>query len=91
MVDSELFADVIEDKTVDFLPGEVFVLYTDGITEAANEDEKEFSGARLADVVKTLRNRSGKDINSGILENVERFTGSTAYRDDLTLLTVKRL
>jgi sigma-B regulation protein RsbU (phosphoserine phosphatase) len=91
MVESELFVEVIEDKTVDFLPGDVFVLYTDGITEAANEDDKEFSGARLADAVKMLRDRSAEEINSGILEHVDRFTGSTLYGDDLTLLTVKSL
>src|SRR5690606_25211224 len=54
LMDGELFDVCIEDKRVPFEPGSVLVFYTDGVTEAANEDGVEFSGARLADVVKTL-------------------------------------
>jgi sigma-B regulation protein RsbU (phosphoserine phosphatase) len=90
MVPDELFSAVIEDCTEPFAAGDNLVLYTDGITEAPNEEDKEFSGNRLADTVRTLHSRSAKELNDGILENVHRFVGSTAQRDDLTLVTVKR-
>jgi sigma-B regulation protein RsbU (phosphoserine phosphatase) len=90
MVPDELFSAVIEDCTEPFSAGDNLVLYTDGITEAPNEEDKEFSGNRLADTVRTLHSRSAKELNDGILENVHRFVGSTAQRDDLTLVTVKR-
>ncbi len=91
MVPDELFSSVITDRTEPFEPGDVMVLYTDGITEAANEDEKEYSGTRLADTVRALHARSAREIGDGILDSVQRFTGETPQRDDLTLVTVKRV
>ena len=90
MVPDEIFAEVIEDHVEPFNAGDVLVLYTDGITEAPNEEDKEFSGARLADTVRTLHNRSAVELNDGILENLHRFTGKEPQRDDFTLVAVKR-
>jgi sigma-B regulation protein RsbU (phosphoserine phosphatase) len=91
MVEPALFDSVIVDRCETLLPGETFVLYTDGITEAVNEEAKEFSGTRLADIVRSLHSRSAHQINDGILDAVQRFTGAAPQRDDLTLVTVKRV
>lgn len=91
MVPDEIFTAVIADASEPFAAGDNLVLYTDGITEAPNEEDKEFSGNRLADTVRTLHGRSARELNDGILENVHRFAGATAQRDDLTLVTIKRL
>ena len=90
LVPDELFASAIEDKIEPFDPGDTLVLFTDGVTEAPNEEEKEFSSARRADVVRALHTKSSSEINDGILESVRRFTGDAVQRDDLTLVTVKR-
>ena len=71
--------------------GEVLVLYTDGITEAPNDEGKEFSGARLADIVRTTHHRTPREINDAVLDSVQRFTGEAAQRDDFTLVTLKRV
>ena len=80
MVPDELFSTVITEKTEPFGPGDVLVLYTDGVTEAPNEDKKEFSGARLADAVRALHARNAREINDGIIEAVDRFTGDAPPR-----------
>jgi sigma-B regulation protein RsbU (phosphoserine phosphatase) len=90
MVPGEIFDQSIELRVEPFLPGDVLVLYTDGITETANEDGKEFSGARLADRVRSLHGRTPQEINDGILAAVQRFAGEALQRDDLTLFTVVR-
>ena len=90
LVPDELFASGVEDKVEPFNTGDTLVLYTDGVTEAPNEEEKEYSSARLADVVRTLHMRSSREINDGVLESVRRFSGTVGQRDDLTLVTVKR-
>jgi sigma-B regulation protein RsbU (phosphoserine phosphatase) len=90
MVPDELFAAVLADHTEPFVRGDVLMLYTDGVTEAPNDEDREFSGARLADAVRALHQRSAREINDGLLEGVEGFTGSVPQRDDLTLVTVKR-
>ena len=90
MVPDEVFATIIADRTESFRLGDVLVLYTDGITEAPNEEDKEFAGSRLADVVRAHRARSAREINDGVLESLRRFAGDSAQRDDLTLVTVRR-
>ena len=91
MVPTEIFSTVIEDHVEKFGVGDALVLYTDGLTEAPNEEGKEFSGARMADVVRAAHQRTAREINDAILENVQRFTGETTQRDDFTLVTVKRV
>jgi len=90
MVPSEIFDEVIVDHVEPFNRGDVLILYTDGITEAPNEDDKEFSGNRLADTVRTLHSRRAVELNDGILESLHRFTGDEPQRDDFTLVAVKR-
>ncbi len=91
LVNPELFDAAIEDRILEFSPGSTLVLYTDGLTEAPNEEEKEFGGARLADALRSAHGGSARQINDAILTAVERFTGATGLRDDYTLLTVKRV
>lgn len=91
MVPDEMFAASIADRTELFLAGDVFVLYTDGLTESPNEEGREYSGARLADTVRGAYGQPPREVNNRILESLARFTGATPQRDDYTLVTVRRL
>lgn len=91
LVPDELFSSVMVDHREPFASGDVLVLYTDGVTEAPNDEGKEFSNHRLADVVRAMHSRSAREINDGIIAQVDQFTGNAELRDDLTLVTVKRL
>lgn len=90
LVDAALFESVIEDKVLEFHPGATLVLYTDGLSEAPNADDKEFGGGRLADALRSAHAGGAAEINDAILQAVQHFTGSAELRDDYTLLTVKR-
>lgn len=90
LVDQDLFESVIEDKAVEFAAGSTLVLFTDGLTEAPNAEEREFGTGRLADTLRTAHSGSAKQINDAILTAVQHFAGATGLRDDYTLLTVKR-
>ncbi|HCR36947.1 MAG TPA: protein serine phosphatase, partial [Opitutae bacterium] len=89
MVPSEIFDAVIADGTVPFGSGDVLLMYTDGLTESMNAEGIEFSTQRLMKAMLTLRNRSARDLNKGILETLERFTGDSRPEDDITLTTIK--
>jgi sigma-B regulation protein RsbU (phosphoserine phosphatase) len=91
LVDAELFEATIEDKTLGFPPGSTLVLYTDGLTEAPNVEEREFGSARLADALRSAHGGSAREINDSILSAVAGFAGSAGVRDDYTLLTTKRV
>jgi serine phosphatase RsbU (regulator of sigma subunit) len=79
-----------EEETVNFQPGDVLVIYSDGITESVNEQDEEFGETRLIDVVRNNLNRSVSGIRDRIDEALSRFVGTTAPVDDMTLMIIKR-
>ena len=89
MVSPEIFDRVIVDKSVPFRAGDVFVLYTDGVTEAMSADGSEFTTARLGDALKYFQQHTPQEMNQGILASVESFAGSGTPRDDITIVTVR--
>jgi sigma-B regulation protein RsbU (phosphoserine phosphatase) len=91
LVPDEVFSGVIRDAQTRFSPGDLLVLYTDGLTETPNDEGKEFAASRLADAVRASRGRSPKNVNDAIMESLQRFSGQTVQRDDLTLVTLKRI
>lgn len=91
LVPDETFQPALAEARVRFGEGDVFVLYTDGLTEAPDAFGAEFSGLRLAAAVRELGTRSPGAINDGILERVRYFTGENQGHDDLTLVTIRRV
>jgi sigma-B regulation protein RsbU (phosphoserine phosphatase) len=72
-------------------PGDLVVLYTDGLTEAESPDEEEFGVSRVADVVAGLDSPTAEFACDTLLSEVERYTCGRALEDDATLLVVECL
>jgi sigma-B regulation protein RsbU (phosphoserine phosphatase) len=72
-------------------PGDLLLLYTDGITEAENPDEEEFGVERVAKVVAALSDPSAESVCSELLAAVDSHTCGEPLLDDATLLVVERL
>lgn len=75
-------------------PGDILVLYTDGITDAIDRQENIFGESRLLDAVKgCLANgqNSAQEIKAAVLGAVETFTADTHQFDDMALIIVRRL
>ncbi len=77
-----------ESKMIDLNPGETLVFYTDGITEAQNEDGEFFDSIRLAKVLGEAYNPSAEILRNAILESLQAFTGTAPRLDDITLIVV---
>jgi serine phosphatase RsbU (regulator of sigma subunit)/predicted enzyme related to lactoylglutathione lyase len=69
-------------------PGDVLVVYTDGITEAFNAEYEEFGEHRLIDVLKRNRQRSAQEMLAAIVDDVLRFSPHE-QRDDITLIVAR--
>jgi sigma-B regulation protein RsbU (phosphoserine phosphatase) len=85
---------VLEDSSYEERPtplasGDVLVLYTDGVTEAANEHEEEFGVERLEALVRATAHRPAVEIVEAIRTQVNAFTGARHLNDDLTLLVAR--
>jgi serine phosphatase RsbU (regulator of sigma subunit) len=73
---------------VDFGPGDVFVFYTDGITEAHDHQGFDFGRDRLANLVAQHRSRSAADLVALLHAGVDRFRGAEPQVDDATVIVV---
>ena len=72
-------------------PGDLLVLFTDGLTEAEDSDDEEFGLARVAEVTAGLEEPTAEKLCDAIHDAVEAHTGGGALHDDATLLVVERL
>jgi serine phosphatase RsbU (regulator of sigma subunit) len=70
-------------------PGDDLVLYTDGITEAANADDEMFGEERLEALLLEHRHRSAREIEEHVYSGIRDFVGAAAQSDDLTMVVVK--
>jgi sigma-B regulation protein RsbU (phosphoserine phosphatase) len=71
-------------------PGDVFVLYSDGITEAENPEGKAFEESGLEAVMTRVAAGDPNEIGAAILASVEIYAADARLADDLTTLVVKR-
>jgi serine phosphatase RsbU (regulator of sigma subunit) len=69
-------------------PGDLFAIYTDGITEAVNQRDEEFGEERLLDVMRRARDRSPSHIVTAVFDEVRRFSGDRQH-DDVTLIVAR--
>jgi serine phosphatase RsbU (regulator of sigma subunit) len=69
-------------------PGDLFAIYTDGITEALNQRDEEFGEERLLDVMHRARDLSPSQIVTTVFDEVRRFSGDQ-QRDDVTLIVAR--
>ena len=79
-----------QEGRVNLEKGDILVAFTDGISEALNSVEEEFSEERLIKVVReSEEKRTAASLISDILERVDRFTASAPQHDDMTLVVVR--
>lgn len=80
----------MEEATFDLTPGDLLVFYTDGISEATNEDGELFSEERLVEFVQGLPpSLNPESIAVSILREVERHLGPLEAQDDRTLVVLR--
>jgi serine phosphatase RsbU (regulator of sigma subunit)/putative methionine-R-sulfoxide reductase with GAF domain len=79
-----------EERRVALAPGDTLLLYTDGVTEAINDQEQEFGEERLAQALRAGRHLDAEAQVVYIDQQVRAFTGDVPQFDDFTLMVVKR-
>jgi sigma-B regulation protein RsbU (phosphoserine phosphatase) len=76
--------------SIQFAPGDLSVLYTDGVPEARNQHEEFFGEKRLLAIAQANWGRSAQDIQNALLAEVHQFMGDAPRLDDITLMVVVR-
>jgi adenylate cyclase len=70
-------------------PGDLLLLYTDGVTEAENKDDSFYTATRLKLLLRSAPSVSAKALVEFVREDVGRFAAGAEQADDITLLAVR--
>jgi serine phosphatase RsbU (regulator of sigma subunit)/anti-sigma regulatory factor (Ser/Thr protein kinase)/PAS domain-containing protein len=81
-------ADYLE-NTIRISPGDMIVLYTDGVTEAMDNQGELYGQERLMRLMSGLCQKSAQFIIKRIIEDIKSFSGNIDQHDDLTLVVIK--
>ncbi|MBL8215871.1 MAG: SpoIIE family protein phosphatase [Bryobacterales bacterium] len=80
-----------QESQIELLPGDLLLLYTDGITEAENSYGEQFGEDRLLEQLRRNRERKPDEILKAVLEAVREWTGAGELQDDMTMLLAERI
>ncbi|MCF6264925.1 MAG: SpoIIE family protein phosphatase [Desulfuromusa sp.] len=80
-----------EQKAIDLEPGDILLLYTDGIIEAENKEKVFFGIERLGKVLQECDNLNPQELIDQIMIQCRIFTGMRHFIDDVTLVVMKVL
>ena len=86
----ESIADFVFETQIPFAPGEVAVLYTDGITEAENSQGIHYGLEQLCTVVQRNWQKSARDIRQAVIRDLRSHIDIEQVYDDITLVVLKR-
>ena len=86
-----LFAETpFEAGEVEFAPGDILLVFSDGLSEAWGQDEEEFGEERMGVLVRDNASLPARELEQTIQNEVESFTAGARATDDRTLIVVKR-
>jgi sigma-B regulation protein RsbU (phosphoserine phosphatase) len=72
-------------------PGDLLLLYTDGLSEATDRTGREYGAQRLCEFIKKSGSLPPKELISACLEDARSFRSGRPWTDDLTLMVIRRL
>jgi MFS family permease len=85
----EAFERSIQEISIPFQAGDLFVFYTDGFPEAMNKTMEEFGEERLCKIIERYAQGSASEILDGVFREIKEFTGKAKQHDDMTIVVVK--
>jgi phosphoserine phosphatase RsbU/P len=84
--EGQMFERFLEESVVPLGEGDLFLFYTDGMSEAMNTEGECFGDARLASLLERHADLPPAEIRERILREVQAFAGTEVQQDDMTML-----
>jgi sigma-B regulation protein RsbU (phosphoserine phosphatase) len=79
------------EQRINLAPGDLLVLYSDGVTEANNANYDEFGEERFIEVLSRNRQQPAEAIAEAVTSALTAFAAGAPPADDITLVVAKRL
>jgi serine phosphatase RsbU (regulator of sigma subunit) len=83
------FDQILQEDEVPLEPGDFFLFFTDGLSEAMNAGSELFGESRLRRILEEGEGLDSEAMKERILEEVRLFVGEAAPHDDMTLVVLK--
>lgn len=83
------FESHLEETEIDISNDNMFVFYSDGLTEAMNKNREEFGTGKVLNIIKDNRQFSCSAIQKELINSVNDFRGNSEQNDDITLVITK--
>ena len=85
----EMFDRLLEEETISLHPGDLCLLFTDGISEAMNAADDCFGETRLAEIVAEHAHLPSDELRERVLREIAAFVGDAPQHDDMTMILLK--
>jgi sigma-B regulation protein RsbU (phosphoserine phosphatase) len=87
-----MFADAAyKESIMEIACGETIVMYTDGVTEAANNEDEMYGEERLAEFLVPANGQDLEQVRDRLLQAVKSFAGGEPQNDDITVVAARRM
>jgi phosphoserine phosphatase RsbU/P len=87
--DGRTFDRILEERTVSLSNGDLYVFFTDGITEAMNAGDDCFGEQRLGRIVEQHADLPSEELRERVLREIEAFVGDAPQHDDMTMILLR--
>jgi serine phosphatase RsbU (regulator of sigma subunit) len=85
----EMFERLLEEETIALHPGDLYLFFTDGISEAMNVHDDCFGEQRLGDFVEAHAHLPSDQLRERMLREIAAFVGDAPQHDDMTMILLK--
>ena len=85
----EMFERHLVEETIPLQPGDLYLLFTDGISEAMNGHDDLFGESRLGRLVETHAHLPSEELRERVLREIAAFVGDAPQHDDMTMILLK--
>jgi serine phosphatase RsbU (regulator of sigma subunit) len=86
---SDRFDEILEEAEVPLTSGDIFLFFTDGLSEAMNGRSELFGERRLRDLIERSDGLETEDLKEAILAEIRSFVGEASQHDDMTMVILK--
>lgn len=87
--DTFLFRNTLREEELILNSGDIFLMYTDGLTETANRQNEPYRQEKLEEVIKAWGHLEVNDLLDRIMDSARSYRGGGPITDDITLLAIK--
>jgi sigma-B regulation protein RsbU (phosphoserine phosphatase) len=84
-----IFEENLEEVQRKLHPDSLFFFYSDGLSEAMNEQQEQFGEDVICDFIKSNKNLDAEELQRSLILSVKQFQGAAEQHDDITFVTVK--